>query len=401
MAQMRRVKISLILTLLPFTVAGCGPHSSTNSTPTTDLSAAVSKLHSVPTQQLTQSDVAALLLSGNYDLLQQYFSKVQRSYHDGQISDEDLRGAFRAFYDTSGTLEPAYDAWVHQYPRSYVALLARGIYYKRIGQERRGDGLMRDTSFWQLLGMESAYHQAFADFQASEALDDRPLLTYMHMMDISSQVGDANQNRDILDAAIRIDPANFIVRQKYMISLESKWGGSREKMQEFLEECRHAQLGATALRKLEAVVVEGDAWVAYISEDYAAAAAGYRRALDMGGETVCLQCASYAMTDQKLYVDAIRVYTLILRDNPSDTNTLGQRAYAYSQLQDPKAFEDFTAAANLGDAYSQNALGQYTYNGVPGHIPRDRDRAIAWFRKAAAQGNEEGKKNLAIALADN
>jgi TPR repeat protein len=96
--------------------------------------------------------------------------------------------------------------------------------------------------------------------------------------------------------------------------------------------------------------------------------------------------------------NAIRVYTLILQGNPSDTTTLAQRAYAYSQLQDPKAFDDFTTAANLGDAYSQNALGQYIYNGVPGHIPRDHDRAIEWFRKAAAQGNEMAKKNLAIAL---
>ena len=398
---MRRAKTSVALTLLPFALTGCGSSSPGNLAQATALSVAESKLQSASTQPLTQSEAAALLLSGRYDQLDHYFSDVQHNYHNGRTSDEDLRNAFRAFYDTDRALKPSYDAWVQRYPRSYVAFLARGIYYKRMGQERRGDGLMRDTSLWQLLGMESAFNQAFADFKASEALDDRPLLTYMHMMDISVQAGDAVQNRAILDAAIRIDPANFVVRQKYMISLEAKWGGSHEKMQEFLDECRHAQLSATALRKLEATVVEGDAWAAYTADNYAAAAAEYRQALDMGSETVCLECASYAMSDQKQYADAIRVYTLILQQNPSDTGTLARRAYAYSQLQDPKAFEDYTTAANLGDAYSQNALGQYAYNGVPGHIPRDHNRAIAWFRKAAAQGNEEAQKNLAIALAAN
>jgi TPR repeat protein len=154
----------------------------------------------------------------------------------------------------------------------------------------------------------------------------------MHAMDISSQAGDTDANCETLDAAVRVDPNNLVVRQKYMIGLEPRWGGSLPQMQDFLEECRRANLPAEHLRR------------------------------------------------------------------PSDAATLAKRAFAYSKLEDPKALDDFTTAAKLGDAYSQNQLGRYSRNGVPGIVPRDRDQAIKWFQKAAAQGDAEGIKNLSAAL---
>ncbi|HZW80286.1 MAG TPA: hypothetical protein VFF50_07440 [Candidatus Deferrimicrobiaceae bacterium] len=348
---------------------------------------------------MTQAQVLALLAADRFATLDKYFSSVQREYVDGAISGEDLRDAFRVFYATAAAFGPKYDRWVEQFPKSYVAHLARGIYYKKLGQERRGKDFIANTSFTQITGMESAYDKALQDFHASADLNEKPLLTYMHALDISSSVGRKGESRELLDFATRIDPTNFVVRQKYMLALEPRWGGSVEQMRAFLEECQKANLPAAALRKLEAVIVADQAGTDYDSHRYAAAANGYRKAIEMGGEIVCLECAAYAMADQKQYADAINVYSIMLTDKPSDAETLARRAYAYSQLEKPEAIMDFTTAANLGDAYSQNQLGQYNLEGVPGIVPQDRNVAIRWFRKAAAQGDPQGIKNLENALA--
>lgn len=357
------------------------------------------RVNSQRTPAMGQGDVLRLLAESQFATLDRHFSNVQRDYVDGLISDEELRNAFRVFYATDEALESKYDAWVDQFPQSYVAHLARGIYLKRVGRSRRGSDYIQKTSFVQLLGMSFAYARAAREFHASAKLNGRPLLTYMHAMDISTQDGDAAETRRLLDLSVDVDPTNFIVRQKYMISLEPRWGGSMREMHAFLDECRRANLPQARLRKLAAVIAADQAFTDYEWRHYAAAASEYREAIQMGGETPCLPCAAYAMTATKQYADAVKVYSLILAANPADVDSLTWRGYAYAELQDPRAVADLTAAANLGNTYSQNLLGRYSLEGVPGIVPQDRAAAIRWFRKASAAGDPEGVRNLKAALA--
>lgn len=359
------------------------------------------RISSQRTPEMGQNDVLRLLARNQFATLDRHFSNVQREYIGGLISDEDLRNEFRVFYATDEALESRYDAWVDQFPHSYVAHLARGIYLKRVGRARRGSDYIQNTSFAQLLGMSFAYTKAGHEFHASAKLNERPLLTYMHAMDISTQNGDAEETRRLLDLSVDVDPTNFIVRQKYMISLEPRWGGSMREMHAFLDECRRANLPEARLRKLAAVIAADQALTDYGSRHYAAAASEYREAIQMGGETPCLPCAAYAMTAAKQYADAVKVYSMILEANPADVDALSWRGFAYAELEDTRAIADFTAAANLGSTYSQDRLGRYSLEGVPGIMPQDRATAIRWFRKAAEAGDPEGVRNLKAALSAN
>lgn len=397
----RRLRLSSTLVLL-VALSGCSrefagprqawaPPSASEPAPTV----AIARRR---TPEMGQDEVRSLLAAHQFATLDRHFSNVQRDYVDGLISDVDLRNAFRVFYPTDAALEPKYDAWVGQFPRSYVAHLARGIYLKRVGAARRGDAFIDGTSIAQLIGMSLAYRRAAADFHASASLDAKPILTYMHAMDISRQYGHAVENRQLLDLSVRVDPMNFIVRQKYMLSLEPRWGGSMPQMRAFLEECSRANLPDARLRQLKAVIVADQADMDYFSGRYAPAASEYREAIQLGGETPCLVCAGYAMATEKRYADAVQVYSQMLAANPADPYALSWRAYAYAELQDPRAIADFTAAANLGSTYSQVRLGRYNLEGVPGIVPQDRAAAIAWFRKAAEAGDPEGARYLKAAL---
>ena len=91
-------------------------------------------------------------------------------------------------------LEPKYTAWIAQFPKSYVAHLARAIYYKKLGQESRGTDSIANTTDEQVRGMEAAFAKALSDLHASVKLDDKPLLTYLHELDINSYEGDAERD---------------------------------------------------------------------------------------------------------------------------------------------------------------------------------------------------------------
>ena len=59
----------------------------------------------------------------------------------------------------------------------------------------------------------------------------------------------------------------------------------------------------------------------------------------------------------------------------------------------PEALARYRKAADQGDAMAQAYLG-YMYETGKG-VENDRPQAITWYRKAAAGGNEDAKKNLA------
>jgi TPR repeat protein len=171
-------------------------------------------------------------------------------------------------------------------------------------------------------------------------------------------------------------------------------------MEAFLEESRRASLSPTKLHLLEAVIVEDRAAVNYEGERWATAAKEYLHAIELGADDLdCLRCAAYAQLKAEDWPQAVKLYTRVLEKNPSDTDALSFRGWAYDRMDNPHAIEDFTAAANLGDAFSQNRLGEFNFYGIPDVVPKNRESAIKWFRMAADQGYPDGVRNLRMALA--
>lgn len=342
----------------------------------------------------TQSETRALFDSNQFAELDRRFSAVQRNYKDGSISDEDLRTAFRAFYPTDAALEQKYTAWIAQFPKSYVARLARAIYYVKVGQKRRGGNFISDTSEEQLAGMDAAFAQASEDLDASLHLDDKPLLTYAQEMDIVRNVGNGDSARAILQAAIKVDRNNVVVRQKYMGTLMPRWGGSQEEMRAFLEESRGEGLSAAHLRLLEGIFLVDQAQAEQEAGDYTSAERDYRKSVESGDDD-CLLSFADVLADEGKFAEAIPIYSRSLALFPNNTNTLTNRGQAYMHTgMAHEGIDDLRAAAEAGNAYAQSALGVYYMIGVPGVLLPDPTEGIAWFKKSAAQGNPDGKENL-------
>jgi len=372
---MRQGSLQRILILLLLAVSGCA--ATPNSSP--------------PSQTATIS----LLRSDHFQDLDAQYSRIQRSYERGSATDEDLRVAFRVFNDPDAALAPKYDLWVSKFPKSYVARLARGIYYVHVGDALRGVQSRSETPSARLKAADIAYEKAKVDLDASLALDPKPLLSYARAIFITREHGDLDGSRHLLDRAILIDSDNYIARAAYMSAIETRWGGSQEIMQKFLEECRHAKLSEVQMRLLESVIAEDQGWIyQFVDRNYAAAESAYRRSAALGGDKQLANLTDVLFKQQK-YAEAIEPLSARLDATPGDFDVLANRSFAYMQSGKPReGLKDLTAAAEGGSAYAQNELGRLNMTGIPGILTPDTQAGMEWFRKSAAQGFWAGQENL-------
>ena len=77
--------------------------------------------------QAAPLDASELLRQGKFQELDSEFSAAQRRFERGELTGDEARNAFRAFYPVDSDLAARYDQWVTAFPRSYVARLARAV----------------------------------------------------------------------------------------------------------------------------------------------------------------------------------------------------------------------------------------------------------------------------------
>jgi tetratricopeptide (TPR) repeat protein len=341
-----------------------------------------------------------LLKSERFAELDWRFTAMQFAYKIHFATDDELRASFRVFYNPDATLAPKYDSWVSMFPKSYVARLARGVYYTYVGAALRGKQSRDETPSNRLNAADTAYERGKVDLEASFALDPKPLLSYTHAMTITQEQGDLGGSRGLLERAILIDANNYIARAKYVTVIETRWGGSQTMMQEFLRECHRAKLSELQMQQLESVIAEDQGWIhQFVDKDYAAAESDYRRSAALGGDKQLANLADVLFKQQK-YGAAIEPLTERLGSNPDDFDLLATRGFAYMQSGKPReGLSDLEAAAKGGSAYAQSELGRMYMIGIPGVLMPNFNVGLAWFRKSAAQGYEAGRQNLERALA--
>lgn len=350
-----------------------------------------------PTELSTRQTVD-MVRAGDFTRLDRYYSVVQASYDAGRLSDRKLRSAFRHFYDTSPDLAARYASWVQEMPRSYVAHLARAIYYLRLGEQSRGNLIIADTSQARRNGMDAALAQSDKELQKSAVLDRKPLMSIFYELDIGKFYGDAVGNRQLLQASLAIEPKNFIVRQMYMMTLQTAWGGSTAQMEAFLHSCKAAGLPAADLNEFTAQVFANEAWVDGNRKDFKRSAAEYLDAYKLTPDAVCLLCAGRALVNAGDYKKGVQVLNEYLIKEPKSTDALSLRASAYFQLKRNRAgIRDCRRAAALGNGWCEYVIG---FGYVVGYydLPKNRTAGIKWLTLAAKQGNEDAQKLLPVAL---
>jgi hypothetical protein len=164
--------------------------------------------------------------------------------------------------DINPALEHNYRQWIAAYPSSYAAAVAYGIYLRIRGYEARGCDYINDTSEQQVAAMDVLLDKAMEQYTRSIPLTQKPILTYHALLGIAMLRGTDETSRAVLESACRIDPRNYIVRYKYLASIQTRWGGSLQKMLQFRQESAQAGLSPQLLTYFDRMIAKERAWLA-------------------------------------------------------------------------------------------------------------------------------------------
>jgi Domain of unknown function (DUF4034) len=343
------------------------------------------------------------LKAADYAALDRYYTQLQEQFEHRSLSDLQLYAEFRKLYQDDPENATRFDQWVRDYPRSYAARVAQGAYYYRMAWAVRGEHFVSQTPPLRLYLMEIYLGEATSILRASLPLSPRPYLSALYLLNVAMLHGKREDSRRWLDAGTFLDPDASLVRIRYMVTLQPRWGGSVEQMRAYAVECAREHVAPKTLAALKLDIAYE---VAYAE----ASSAGPTRRMEIFSEILTeaqaagsgpqpMALAGLARADWDLMrrADADRALAQIDPAQVEDAWTLSQMGFVYAKEQRmPEAWRVLLKAARLGDAWSQFAIGKTYIDGCAEiHLRPDRATGLRWIRLAAAQGYPDAIAYLA------
>jgi hypothetical protein len=224
-------------------------------------------------------DVLAKLSAHEFSALERHYEEVESKFERRELSERDLIQAYYPFYRKEDTLSDDFAAWIEQRPASALARLSRGIYFRKLGEFRRGERYDHQTRAADVEYMKQMHAKAKEDLLAAFRQRPGSYIAVLHLLNIAQFEIDREAARAYLDTANRLVPGNLFARARYLISLAPKWHGSHEQMDAFVQESKASGVTMQLGRCLEAIVSDDRADMAFYRGDDAAAATHAAEAL--------------------------------------------------------------------------------------------------------------------------
>jgi predicted Zn-dependent protease/TPR repeat protein len=378
-----------------------------------------------------QREALALLERADHAGLERLLAGRQLAFERDSAESPALEEAFHAFDKVSRSAEAALDEWVAKSPTSYVARVARASFCLSQGLDARGGAFIGETAAEKLQSMRFYLDRARADLERSLKLSGKPYLSHAYLMTIERVGGGRGRGDEHYAAALKLAPQSVELRLRRMTSLEPRWGGSLAKMQELAAQTRKDLGDESAANRIAARIPAYRAFERSSAKDWAGALkhfdeaialhaganalceradvlrelkreaeafADVKAALSKSRENrACMQRATYYAARTHDAGEAVQVLNLVLEADPHSAHALNQRGWRYQALGKlDAAFQDYLASAQTGDAWGQLQTGKLLWSGKG--VAQDREQALAWLRKSAAQGNRDAQVSLQQAL---
>lgn len=378
-----------------------------------------------------QREVLALLERRDHAGLERLLAGRQLAFERDATESARLENAFRAFGKVPRSAQPVLDEWVKAAPSSYVALVARASFCVSQGLDARGGAYIGETPPENIESMRFYLDKARADLERSLALSSKPYLSHAYLMTVARVGGGRGRGDEHFEAALKLAPHSVELRLRHMSDLEPRWGGSLAQMQAFAERSRKDLGDEAAANRIAARVPAYRGFERRLAKDWSGALKHFDEAiaLDASADALCerafvlteLKREAEAFADVKTALskaredrycmqravwhaartpdagEAILVLSLVLEVDPHATQALNQRGWRYqAQGRLDAAFQDYLASARAGDDWGQLQTGKLYWAGKG--VAEDREQALAWLRKSAAQGNRDAEVSLHQAL---
>jgi tetratricopeptide (TPR) repeat protein len=187
-------------------------------------------------QPLLILEMRNLLEQKKYQELNSLLELAGISALEDVSTEEHLMDLYQSFGLTTEAFGKSLNEWVNAYPASYQPFLARAHYFQTMGWHARGAKWGSETSDKQKSSMKSYFSKAEDD--VNKALNRNPssLMAYLLLMQGTYVKSGFNELDSAFEKGLKLSPASYKLRQRYIRRQRPRWGGSFEKMIEVVVE---------------------------------------------------------------------------------------------------------------------------------------------------------------------
>lgn len=232
--------------------------------------------------KLAYSDSSAilpLLTKGDYEIIEQQFLELDIKFKKGLLDERGLLNAYKVFYQNEDVYTFELNDWVKKHPNSYYAYLSRGIYFRKLGESRRGTGYISEVSGKSIDYMQHMHKKAKLDLNKALSLNKESYLSELHLLNIAQFEGDRASGRKHLERGVSIYPKSLIFRARYLIMQTPRWGGDFQLMKSFVDQEKKKGLSSSMINKLSAILYEEIGFSEEENENVTEAYKAYEKAL--------------------------------------------------------------------------------------------------------------------------
>jgi tetratricopeptide (TPR) repeat protein len=225
-------------------------------------------------------DVVTLIRRHEFVALEEYFNAIEASFEHGRTSEFALVDAYKPLYMRNDELSDDLAAWTAMYPKSYAAHVARGTYYRKLGELNRGTSFAVDVPKSTMSYMQRVFDTAEEELTTALPLTKKPYLALLNLLNIARYRSDNHASDRYLSAGNKVFPGNVLLRVRYLDHLKPRWGGSYEAMTAFVARCKKEGLSHTKLGLLSAMINDDKGLTAQLRGDTKEAKVQYQLALN-------------------------------------------------------------------------------------------------------------------------
>lgn len=224
-------------------------------------------------------DVVDLVRKHDFAALEKHFNALESNFEKNKATEYELLDAYRPFYMREDVLADELSSWAKAYPKSYPAHLARGTYYRKLGELNRGTAPSSEVSAQKFSYMDQVFAIAKPELELALRLTPKPYLAALNLLNIARYESSNKDSDRYVALSNTLLPENMLARGRYIDHLKPRWGGSYEKMEAFVARSRKEGVSAANLGLLKAMIHDDQGLSAQLAGDYDEARSQYALAL--------------------------------------------------------------------------------------------------------------------------